>query len=232
MFSEKLLTRLKDSYSVVALSSNGISAETGIPAFRGKNELWKDMKVEEIASIETLNNNPGLFWEYYVWTIQKLKTAKPNLGHYSLVDLERFFKGFLLFTENVDNLHSNIYILRCTNCGEATSGIINDVKTVPKCKKCSGLLRPNVLLFGEEVNQKLLSNAQEVSSNSDVFIAVGTSEIVEPAASLPFLAKANGAFIIEINSKETSLTPHADEYLYGTAVKILPQLIMFLEKII
>ena len=116
--------------------------------------------------------------------------------------MERLFKNFFLITESVDNLHrnagnkniielhGNIYIFKCTKCNEMVSGIIENIDSLPKCKKCSASLRPNVVLFGEEVNQKLLSKSQEISSSSDVFISAGTSRLIDPAASLPYLAKA------------------------------------------
>jgi NAD-dependent deacetylase len=243
MFSEKFLSRLKNAYSVVALSGSRISEESAIPLIKGKNELWKNYKVEEIASIDTYHKNAKLFWDFYKSQIQSLENIEPNLGHYALVDMERIFKDFILITQNIDDLHrkagnkkiielyGNIYKLKCSNCGESISIEAKNLNQLFQCKKCSGNLRPAIILFGENVESRLIAKAQEVSSGSDVFIAVGTSGLYEPSVSLAYLAKANGSFLIEINSEETSLTQHVDEYLYGNPSKLLPQLVMLIEKI-
>ena len=168
MFSDKFLTRLKHAYSTVVLTGTGISSKSNIPILRGTDGLWNNKKIEEIATIETFNKNPKLFWEFYASQVQSLKNVKPNLAHYALVDLERIFKNFFIITQNIDNLHrkagnkkiielhGNIYIFRCTNCDEMVSGIIENIDSIPKCKNCSSLIRPNVVLNGEEVNQNLL----------------------------------------------------------------------------
>jgi NAD-dependent deacetylase len=242
MFSEKLIQRLKNAYTVTVLTGAGISAESGVPTFRGKDGLWNNYPVEKLATLEALEANPKLFWEFYNWRRSLLSTIKPNLGHYALVDIENYFEEFSLITQNVDNLHEiagnknilelhgNISKNRCTNCDDLTQmdAVEGDV---PKCKKCGSLLKPDVVLFGEALNQNVLRKAQESASVCEVFIAIGTSAVVEPAASLPYVAKGNGAFLVEINPEKTALTDNADEVISFDASKALTTLVMILDRL-
>jgi NAD-dependent deacetylase len=242
MFTNKLLARLRDASAVTVLTGAGISAESGVPTFRGKDGLWQNYKVEELATVQAFQKNPRLFWQFYNWRRQVLHDIKPNLGHYALVDFERYFKDFTLITQNVDNLHilagnkkiielhGNILRDRCSKCNSLfTAGSI--ATQVPTCTKCDSLLRPDIVLFGENLNDALLRKAQHASAECEVFFSIGTSGVVEPAASLPFLSKANGAYLVEINEEETPLSVHSNDTLRGAAGKILPQLAMIIEKI-
>lgn len=243
-FSEKLFERAKGCYNIAALTGAGISAESGVPTFRGKDGLWKNHDVQRLASPQALQHDPKLFWEFYKWRRELLANVKPNLGHYALVDLEQMFKGFSLITQNVDGLHGaagsknlweihgNINITRCNECGyqlkDSERGLLNS--EVPLCPKCSGVLRPGVVLFGENLSPSVLSAAQEAASQSEIFFSIGTSAVVEPAASLPYIAKANGAYVVEINTERTPLSDHVDEVILGPSGKVLPALVMQLEK--
>lgn len=241
MFSEKFIQRLKNAYTVTVLTGAGISAESGVPTFRGKDGLWNNYPVEKLATVDALENNPQLFWEFYNWRRDLLSSIKPNLGHYALVDIENYFEEFTLITQNVDNLHieaGNINILelhgnitknRCTNCDDLTLMDLNE-NGIPKCKKCGALLKPDVILFGDPLNQNILRKAQEASSVCEVFICIGTSAEVEPAASLPFIAKGNGAFLVEINPEKTALSASADEVININASKALTNLTMILDR--
>jgi NAD-dependent deacetylase len=225
------------------LSGAGISAESGIPTFRGKDGLWENQKPEEIATPQTLKNNPELFWKFYNWRKKLINDVKPNLGHYSLVDFERIYSDFMLVTQNVDNLHreagndkivelhGNIFNTKCANCGKNYIEPISENSQIPKCDSCGGLLRPDVVLFGENLKEKNLRAAQEAAAGSEIFFSIGTSALVEPAASLPFLAKANGSYVVEINPEETPLSHHADECLRGKTEKLLPALVIIIEKL-
>ncbi len=244
MLSQKLLTRIKNASSVTVMTGAGISAESGVPTFRGKDGIWENNKVEELASPIALASNPELFWKFYDWRKKLINDVKPNLGHYSLVDFERIFEDFELITQNVDNLHQeagnkkvielhgNIYKTKCSSCNKPHNDAINPGADVPKCLHCNGLLRPDVVLFGENLAENVLRQAHEVSAGCEIFFSIGTSSLVEPAASLPLLAKANGAYVVEINSEETPLTPQADESLRGSAGKILPALVIITEKLL
>jgi len=243
MLSQKLLSRLKNASAVTALTGAGISAESGVPTFRGKDGLWENQKVEELATPQAHKNNPELFWKFYNWRKKLINEVKPNLGHYSLVDFERIYEDFLLVTQNVDNLHQeagnnkivelhgNIYNTKCANCGKSHTEPISENSPIPVCKSCGGQLRPDVVLFGENLEEKNLRLAQEAAAGCEIFFSIGTSSLVEPAASLPFLAKGNGSFIVEINSEETPLSQHADECLRGATGKILPALVIIIEKL-
>jgi len=244
MFSNKLLQRLLKAYSVSVLTGAGISAESGVPTFRGRDGLWRNHDVQQLATPQALMQNPQLFWEFYRWRRELLKEVQPNLGHYALVDLENRFEDFALITQNVDNLHSlagnrnvmelhgNIMRTYCNDCGaDFQEGEYDAQSAVPKCPRCGGVLRPGVVLFGEALPAKTLSQAQEAAASCEVFFSVGTSSLVEPAASLPYIAKANGAYLVEVNLERTPLSDHADEVVLGKAGKLLPALILILERL-
>ena len=243
MVSEKLLMRLKHASGITVLTGAGISAESGVPTFRGKDGLWEDQKVEELASSETFEKDPVKFWKFYNWRRNLLKEVKPNLGHYALVDFERIYPEFHLITQNVDGLHSNagnknivelhgnIMRNKCSNCDNVSSEINLELTVPPECSKCGKLMRPDVILFGENLRQSDLAKANEMAATCELFISIGTSSLVEPAASLPFAAKGNGSYLVEINPEDTPLTEFVDEQLKGKSSKILAQLVMILDRI-
>jgi NAD-dependent deacetylase len=243
MLSQKLLTRLKNASSVTALTGAGISAESGIPTFRGKDGLWENYNVQELATVAALDKNPALFWKFYDWRKNLIHGVKPNLGHYGLVDFERLFEDFMVITQNIDNLHQeagnkkiielhgNIFNTKCTKCNKRQEKDDTEKKEQYHCESCGGTLRPDVVLFGESLDENLLRQSQEAAAGCEVFFSIGTSSLVEPAASLPYLAKANGSYIVEINSEETPLSQHADESLRGPAGKLLPALVIIIERL-
>ena len=239
MFSEKLFIRLRNTSSIAVLTGAGISAESGVPTFRGKDGLWNNKKVEELATPEMMRKDPDQFWKFYNDRRKNLTAVKPNLAHYALVDIERHYKDFTVITQNIDDLHrqagtknlielhGNIYRDRCINCGHRQQPETG--KRI--CDKCKGPIRPDVVLFGENLDEKALRSAQEAAAQCEVFFSIGTSSVVEPAASLPYLAKANGAYLVEINIEDTPLSIQANETLKGTAGKILPQIAILVDKL-
>lgn len=239
MFSEKLFIRLRNASSIAVLTGAGISAESGVPTFRGKDGIWNDRQVEELATVTTMKKDPAEFWGFYNDRRAQLEKAKPNLGHYALVDIERHFEDFTVITQNIDDLHrragtnklielhGNIFRDKCTACGNLQSPGEGE----HRCQKCGEPVRPDVVLFGENLDQKNIRAAQEVAAVCEVFFSVGTSSIVEPAASLPYLAKANGAYLVELNTEETPLSIHANESLRGATGKILPQIAILVDKL-
>ncbi len=242
-FSDKFIQRLKHCYNVAALTGEGISAESGIPAFLGKDGSWNNHDVTKFASVETLNKDPELFWDFFKQRREILADIKPNLGHYALVDLENLYKGFSLATQTVDGLHTaagskKIYELhgsinaaRCSKCGFRAGEPDKTVESgVPRCPKCSELLRPDDVLFGEPLPSKVMAAAQEAAAACEVYLSIGIASMGEPAATLPYIAKANGAYIVEINVERTPLSDQADEVLIGPASEILPALAMRLMK--
>jgi len=242
-FSEKLLERLKSAYTVGVLTGAGISAASGVPTFRGENGLWKKFRPEELATFDAFSGNPELVWEWYNWRRDLIKKIRPNLAHYALVDFEQIFPDFALVTQNVDNLHQlagskkvielhgNIMRNKCSQCNKPYFGQFDLEKGIPHCPDCGGLIRPDVVWFGEMLPAQAIAEAQELAMRSEVFFSIGTSSTVEPAASLPYIAKGNGAYIVEINTETTPLTQAADEHLSGSADKILPELVISIEKV-
>ena len=223
---------------IVVLTGAGISAESGVPTFRGADGLWRNFKPEDLATPEAFARDPKLVWEWYAWRREVIARCQPNAAHRVLVEMEqRLGRGdFTLVTQNVDGLHEaagsqsilrlhgSIWSIRCTR--EGTRYLDRRVpleEIPPHCPDCGALLRPDVVLFGEALEGYVLEAAIDASRRAKTMIAIGTSAIVQPAASLPVLAKRNGARLIEINPDETPLSAHADEVLRGPAAVELPR---------
>lgn len=224
--------KLKEAKFVIVLTGAGVSAESGIPTFRGENGLWKNFRAEDLATPEAFARNPEQVWEWYQYRRDIIRKAEPNNAHYTIAKIEKLVPKFLLITQNIDNLHTragtkniielhgNIFRNRCGRCGK-NYGEISDA-TPPNCE-CGGLLRPDVVWFGESIPQ--IEEAFQKSSECDFVLVVGTSGFVEPAASLPFIAKRSGAFVVEVNLDRTPISDIADESLFGKAGELLPSLI-------
>jgi len=227
--SLELLARLKSAQRVVALTGAGISAESGLPTFRGNGGLWKKYKAEDLASIEGFLQKPDVVWEWYEYRRSIYAQAKPNAGHLALAEFEKIFPGFTLITQNTDGLHrmagnENILELhgslrrnRCHSCGKLYPEKVEQNGKIPPRCACGGMLRPDVVWFGEPLSPFVLDKALEVSSRAEVFFSIGTSALVQPAATLPLLARRKGAALVEINIEETPLTSQADFFLRGTS---------------
>lgn len=244
MFSTKMINRLRSAYHVTVLTGAGISAESGVPTFRGNDGLWNKFDADHLATPEGLLKNNALLSQFFQWKRTVLSTIKPNLGHYALVDLENRYDEFTLITQNMDNLHSlagnknllelhgNLTRSYCVSCGEKFTDQPDTVfgDEIPKCVKCGGMLHPDIVLFGEPIPDRILKLAQEASATCEVFFSIGTSGFLEPAASLPYIAKANGSFVVEVSATRTQLSDHADEFISGQLGKVLPLLVIMLEK--
>lgn len=209
---------------IVALTGAGISAESGIPTFRGKDGLWNKFRPEELATPEAFFRNPKLVWEWYDWRRGLIAKAEPNEGHRILAKMEKEFPHFYLITQNVDGLHQkagskkvielhgNIWKVKCVNCNcEAYEYRTPLPEIPPKCEQCGGLLRPGVVWFGESLPMDALQKAYELSKESLICIVIGTSGVVYPAAELPYIAKESGAEVIEVNPEETPISGIADK---------------------
>lgn len=228
----EVLTRAKH----VAVSTGaGISAESGIPTFRGKEGLWKKYRAEELATPTAFTQNPELVWEFYEWRRGIIAEKAPNPGHEVLARWENVFPVFSLITQNIDGLHQkagstdmlelhgNIWKLRCTEEGTVSENHQTPLEEVPPlCPNCGAVLRPHVVWFGESLSPTVLHKAFQLSSECDVMFVIGTSALVQPAASLPLSAAEAGAKIVEINPDPTPLTPYADFSFRGKAGEILP----------
>ncbi len=228
--------RVRNAKKVVAITGAGISAESGVPTFRGKDGLWNQYRPEELATPRAFERNPELVWRWYDWRRGIISEAKPNPGHLTIAKMETFYPEFTLITQNVDGLHrkagnsrvieihGNLWRVRCTK--EKKTFYLKDVplKEIPPRCSCGALVRPDVVWFGESLNHALIRKAQEALASCDLLLVVGTSAIVQPVASFPFIAKQGGAYLIEINLEPTPVTAIADLTLRGEAGQILPML--------
>lgn len=237
MFSSRLINLLKNNPYTGILTGAGMSAESGVPTFRGEKGIWKKLKPELLANFDAFMKNPELVWEWYRHRQELMRDVEPNPGHYALAEMEKQFTELHIITQNVDNLHKragstdpvelhgNILRNRCLDCSNCfDEAEITFENSLPICKKCGGILRPDVVWYGEMLPEEALKRAAEVYENSELFFSIGTSALVQPAASMPLWAKANGAYLVEINIEETPLTVYADEFIYGKSGEVLPDL--------
>jgi NAD-dependent deacetylase len=237
-FSERLLSTLRNATSVCVLTGAGISAESGVPTFRGDGGLWKKFRPEELANFNAFIRNPELVWEWYSYRRKIVQDVKPNPAHDALVTLERYARNFTLVTQNVDNLHQragskkvlevhgNIERSYCIQCRAiATEESLRNAVGAPRCALCGGLIRPDVVWFGEMLPPEVFEKAEAAARKCDLFLSIGTSAVVYPAASLPIIALDHGALVVEINLEPTDLSSRANEVLLGKAGEILPALL-------
>lgn len=237
-FSPDLISLLQRTSKLVALTGAGVSQESGLRTFRdAQTGLWAQYKPEELASPQAFARDPKLIWDWYAWRREAVKAVRPNPGHYALVEMEKRALDFTLITQNVDGLHrmagsqnvlelhGNIQRVRCADCYTSTETWGDDTEEVPRCAVCGGLLRPDVIWFGEALPRDQLEAAVEAARGCDVFLSIGTSGVVQPAASLAFAAHNRGAVVVEINAEPTPLTPKADFAFHGKSGEILPELV-------
>jgi len=234
---QQLAKRLQSSQRVVVLTGAGISQESGIPTFRGPEGLWRQHRPEELATPAAFRRNPQLVWEWYDWRRSLIATKQPNPAHHALVALENETPEFTLITQNVDGLHGlagskrlleihgNLWQVRCQECGRVREDRRVPLPLLPYCPECGGLLRPNVVWFGESLDETILRQAQLALQQAQVMLVVGTSAVVQPAASFAYWAQQAGAAIAEFNLEPTPLTQHADWAFSGRAGELLPQLL-------
>jgi len=241
---DQLAERLRSARAVAAMTGAGISAESGVPTFRGHEGLWRSYSAADLATPEAFARDPGLVWEWYRWRRSLIARARPNPGHLALARLQSRLPGFMLITQNVDGLHhragstgvielhGNIWRARCARgCGfmadqsrddpGAAGG--DDDQPLPACP-CGARLRPDVVWFGEALDENLMDAAVRAAGSCEVFLAVGTSALVYPAAGLPLIAGRAGALVVEVNVDDTPLTPNAGLVLRGKAAEMLPAL--------
>ena len=233
---------LGEARFVGVLTGAGVSAESGVPTFRGKDGLWKQYRAEELATPEAFARDPALVWEWYRWRRGLIRDKEPNPAHYALVELEKRVAGrggeFGLITQNVDGLHEkagskrvipihgNIWEVRCSDpsCGwkKVDRG---ELEALPRCPVCGGLARPGVVWFGEALPAEALDQVERILEGCDLFLVAGTSGVVQPAASFAWAARRRGAKVIEVNLEPTPLTEAAHLAFHGPAGEILPALL-------
>ena len=227
---------LRDSGRLAVLTGAGISAESGVPVFRGAAGLWNSFRPEDLGTPSAFARDPHLVWRWYDWRRGLIAAAEPNPGHRALVELERKHRQLTLITQNVDGLHQragseavlevhgSIWKLRCTGCARVWVDRTVPLPIPPRCE-CGSLARPGVVWFGESLPPQIWAAAEHATEACDVFLVVGTSAVVYPAAGLVPLARSAGARIIEINIEETAMSGAVDCKLTGPAGDILPQLL-------
>ena len=228
---------LAQAASVAVLTGAGISAESGVPTFRGPGGLWKDYKPEELATPEAFAKSPALVWEWYNWRRELISKALPNAAHKALVQLEIKKRQYTLITQNVDGLHDragsgrmlklhgDIWRMRCTECGANWPDRRAPLPKIPPHCACGGLARPGVVWFGEPLPEGMMMEAEHAALSAEVFLVIGTSAAVYPAAGLIPFARQAGAKAIEINTEETPFTAMVDCALRGPAGDLLPKLL-------
>jgi NAD-dependent deacetylase len=238
---EEMRIRLARSRAVTVLTGSGISADSGVPTFRGADGLWNTYRAEDLATPEAFARDPHLVWEWYNWRRELIATKRPNAAHDALVALERRLESqtgrFRLITQNVDGLHraagsrrvteihGNIWRVRCTGCGDIADNHEIPIQILPECTRCHAVLRPHIVWFGEALAEEDLRETYEALESCEVFLVIGTSGMVYPAASFAAVAKAAGAYVVELNLETTPSTHVVDCSFQGRAKDLVPALL-------
>ena len=240
---KELVEELRKAKKIGVLTGAGISAESKIPTFRdAMTGLWASFSPEELATPEAFARNPKMVWDWYAFRRDMCAKALPNPGHLALAELEKRYEQFTLTTQNVDGLHQragsqrvfelhgSIARVKCTDTGRLLEGEIPECdEPPPRHPKTSGLLRPDVVWFGEMLPAEVLQESAKAARNADVYFTIGTSALVYPAAALPVEAQRAGATVVEINPTETPFSLLATFSLRGKAGEILPALLAALD---
>ena len=233
----RIKSKLGLAKSVSVLTGAGISAESGVPTFRGEGGLWRNFRAEELATPEAFHRDTELVWEWYNMRREKIAPLLPNMAHKVLVSLEDKTKDFTLITQNVDGLHKragsrntlelhgNIWRVRCTGCGIVSENHDLPIDIPPRCKKCGDLLRPHIVWFGEMLPTEIINEAYAALERCEVLLVVGTSGLVQPAASMASMAKRAGAYVVEVNLEKTPNSHLIDAAITGKATELLPLLL-------
>lgn len=233
---DTFIKKLSETKKVVFFTGAGISAESGIPTFRGKDGIWNKLKPEELANFNAFMRNPQMVWEWYNHRKKIIHDAKPNAGHLAIAEMQNLFDEVTVVTQNIDNLHrrggskkifelhGNIERNYCIKCRTFYNEELDFSDGAPKCN-CGGLIRPDVVWFGEFLPEDQFEDGEKAAVSSDIFFVVGTSAIVYPAVGLVYSAKRAGSYIVEINLQETEISSICDESFLGESGKILPEIV-------
>jgi len=236
---DNVTKKLRDSKKIVFVTGAGISQESGIPTFRGKDGHWRKYDPMKLASIDAFYDDPKLVWEWYEDRRKNILAAKPNEGHFAISKMEKF-KDVVILTQNIDGLHQrsgstnvlelhgSIIRIKCTVCNFSDNITENFESLPPKCE-CSNMLRPDVVWFGEALPQDVWKNAMKEASTCDIMIIAGTSLVVSPANTLPIYAKQNGATLIEVNPEKTVMSNDMDLSIQATSANALPKILAILK---
>lgn len=232
-----LCNRLKAARHVVAFTGAGMSAESGVPTFRdSQTGLWSNFRAEDLATPHAFLKNPVIVWQWYASRREAISKVQPNRGHLALVQLQTMIEKVTVVTQNIDNLHKragqeivvelhgNIERVKCFEENRVVDRFSPD-EVPPTCPFCGGLLRPDVVWFGELLPAEEFKRAEEACGQCDVLLVIGTSGVVYPAAALPQLAVQSGAYVVEVNPERTPFSRHADVSLQGPSGKLLPEIL-------
>lgn len=251
---ERARTLLREARSVLFLTGAGVSAESGVPTFRGPGGLWRDHRPEDLATPQAFRRDPALVWEWYAWRQALVSACEPNAAHAALARRVRQDPGSRIVTQNVDGLHAraaraaaaeaeldvrerplelhgSLFRVRCVGCDRVAS-VAQPVapvdasrrRALPRCPECGSLLRPDVVWFGEPLPQGVIAEASRLATGADLCVVVGTSALVQPAASLPLLTLEAGGALLEVNPVATPLSSACEVALQGAAGILVPAL--------
>jgi len=245
---------IEQAERIVVLTGAGVSAESGVPTFRGPDGMWNSLRPEELATPEAFERDPRMLWEWYAWRRGLVAECQPNAAHIALAELALSRPGSTtIVTQNVDGLHHEgarmaagrmdvdpaiayplevhgaIHRDKCNRCGQRVE-IPEPVDwtstdTLPRCAACDGPMRPDVVWFGEMLDADIIGAAFEAAREADVCLVVGTSALVHPAASIPDVCASEGGRIVEINLEQTALSSSVDVSLLGRAGELVPQVV-------
>ncbi len=233
----RLKEKLRQARNVAVLTGAGISAESGVPTFRGEGGLWKQFRAVDLATPEAFSRDSKLVWEFYNWRRELIAPLSPNPGHYALAEMERRAPRFTVITQNIDGLHKkagssrivelhgNLWWVRCTRCEALSEDLRIPLPALPACESCGALLRPHVVWFGEMLDPRTMDAAYDAIRACDLMMVIGTSGTVQPAASMGVQAKRNGATVAEINLEPTPYSDVYDIAIAGKSGEVLPQLL-------
>jgi len=230
---ELIKDQIKDIKKIIFVTGAGISQESGIPTFRGKDGLWRNYDAMKLATINAFYENPKLVWEWYNERRRNIFAAQPNQGHKAIAELEKHVKVVVL-TQNIDGLHQkagssevlelhgSIIKIKCSVCSFRDE-IFSEFSEIPPLCNCGNILRPDVVWFGESLPQNVWKKAIISASECDLMVIVGTSLVVSPANTLPIYAKQNNAILIEINPENTEMSSEMDLSIKSTSAIALPE---------
>ncbi len=234
----EVIERLREARRISVLTGAGVSAESGLPTFReAQTGLWARYDPQQLATPRAFRNDPTLVWDWYAWRRQLAGSVEPNAGHAALAEMERHVEELVVITQNVDSLHQragstavvelhgNISRIKCSECGRLAPIVERSDDLPPRCPVCGGFLRPDVVWFTEPLPISALDRARQAAQECDLFFTIGTSALVQPAASLPLLALDEGVAVVEINPQETPLSGIVTFVLQGASGEILPRLV-------
>ena len=237
---ESIKSQIEDIKKIVFVTGAGISQESGIPTFRGKDGLWRNHDAMKLATIDAFYDNPELVWQWYNERMLNIFNTKPNQGHKAIAELEKYAEVIVL-TQNIDGLHQkagstkvlelhgSIVKIKCSVCSFKDE-VTEEFSEIPPLCKCGNLLRPDVVWFGESLPQNVWQNAMVFASQCDLMVIVGTSLVVSPANTLPIYAKQNNSILIEINPENTEISSQMDLVVRNSSAIVLPEFVsMFKE---